>query len=32
MAMNIAHKMDTKVAGKEFLEMFSMSISTTCIA
>lgn len=32
MAMNIKYKMDTTVAGKEFLEMFSMSMSTMCIA
>lgn len=32
MAMNIAHKMDTMVADKEFLEMFSMSIITMSIS
>lgn len=32
MAVNTAHKTDTKVVGREFLEMFSMDISTLCTA
>lgn len=32
MAVNTVRKTDTKVVGSEFLEMFSMDISTLCTA